>query len=86
MGNETEPLATPIGMFIKRLKAGVIAQKSRSDKGGKGDKKGGKKGGGMVRRNSFVMAQQALAKHSGEVPSDDEEDSKAPKKGAKKGK
>jgi hypothetical protein len=57
MGNDVEPLTVPIGMFIKRLKAGVIAQKSRSDKGGAAAKKGAKKGG-MVRRNSFVLAHQ----------------------------
>jgi hypothetical protein len=57
MGNDVEPLSVPVGMFIKRLKAGVIAQKSRSDKGGAAAKKGGKKGG-MVRRNSFVLAHQ----------------------------
>jgi len=87
IGDEAKPLEIPLGTFVKHLRMGVILQKGRQD-GGKGDKggKGGKGGKGPVkRRNSFVLAVQALKQYKGEESDDDDMPAGAKKEG-KKGK
>mmetsp|Transcript_3022 Transcript_3022/g.4056 ORF Transcript_3022/g.4056 Transcript_3022/m.4056 type:complete len:336 (+) Transcript_3022:3-1010(+) len=82
LGSEDDPIKVPVGKFIRNLKAGVIAQKSKVEgKTGKKGKKGSEKGN---KKSSFALAVQALNTFKGEEGSDDEDATSPERKGGKK--